>query len=96
MAKTDIEKSTSKYIKKEETVIDNKSSTLDKEHYKVQSRGIKNNTTVNAETEIQQKIANKKVLGNKVYTQYAYGKACKYGDTCKFIHKRICKTYSKY
>ena len=26
-------------------------------------------------------------------TQYAYGKECKYGDTCKFIHKRICKTY---
>ena len=29
-------------------------------------------------------------------TQYAYGKECKYGDTCKFIHKRICKTYAKY
>ena len=41
MAKTDIEKSTRKYSKREETVIDNKSSTLDKEQYKVQSRGIK-------------------------------------------------------
>ena len=53
MAKTDIDKSTRKYNKREETVIDNKSSTLDKEQYKAQSIGIKNNTTVNAETEIQ-------------------------------------------
>ena len=97
MAKTDIEKSTRKYSKREETVIDNKSSTLDKEQYKVQSRGIKNNTTVNAETETQEKIDNKKELVNKVCTQYAYGKECKYGDTYhKFIHKRICKTYAKY
>ena len=74
MAKTDIEKSNRKYSKGEETVIDNKSSTLDKEQYKVQSRGIKNNTTVNAETETQKKIDNKKELVNKVCTQYAYGK----------------------
>ena len=40
MAKTDIEKNTRKYSKREETVIDNKSSTLDKEQYQ-QSRGIK-------------------------------------------------------
>ena len=73
MAKTDIEKNTRKYSKREETVIDNKSSTLDKEQYQ-QSRGIKNNTTVNAEAETQEKIDNKKELVNKVCTQYAYGK----------------------
>ena len=56
----DTEKSTRKYSKREKTVIDNKSSSLDKEQYKVQSRGIKNSTTVNAETEIQENIDNKK------------------------------------
>ena len=29
-------------------------------------------------------------------TKYAYGQECKYGETCKFIHKRICKIYVKY
>ena len=38
------------------------------------SRGLKNNTTANAETEIQEKIDNKKKLVNKVCTQYAYEK----------------------
>ena len=51
-----------KFSKREETVIDNKSSTLDKEQYKVQSRGIKNNTTVNAKAETQEKVDNKKEL----------------------------------
>ena len=39
--KQTLKKSTRKYSKREETVIDNKSSTLNKEQYKVQSRGIK-------------------------------------------------------
>ena len=68
MAKTDIEKSTRKYSKREETVINNKSSTLDKEQYKVQSRGITNNTTVNAKTEIQERIYN----NNNNNIQYLY------------------------
>ena len=46
--KQTLKKSTRKYSKRKETVIDNKSSTLDKEQYKIQSRGIKYNTTVNA------------------------------------------------
>ena len=33
---------------------------------------------------------------NKVCTKYAYGQECKYGETCKCIHKRICKIYAKY
>ena len=36
-------------------------------------------------TEIQEMIDNKKELVNKVCTQYAYGKECKYGDTCKTL-----------
>ena len=90
MAKTDIQQSIKKYSKTEETVIDNKSSRLAKEQYTVQSRGIKNKIIVNAETEIHEKIDSKKE------TQYAYGKECKYGDTCNIIHKIICKTYAKY
>ena len=88
MTKQTMKKSTRKYSKREETVIDNKSSTLDKEQYKIQSREIKNKPTVNV------RLKFKKELVNKVCTQYAYGKECKYGDPCKFINKRICKTYA--
>ena len=59
MAKTDIEQ-TRKDGKREETVIDNNSSTLSNEHYKVQSRGINNKPTVNADTEIQEKTVRNK------------------------------------
>ena len=46
--------------------------------------------------QVQRRIENKQGKVNKVCTKYAYGQECKYGETCKFIHKRICKIYVKY
>ena len=49
-----------------------------------------------AETEVQRRIENKQGKVNNVCTKYAYEQEFKYGETCKFIYKRICKIYVKY
>ena len=81
---------------REEVVIVNKTTKLGKEQDLIQSRNTINRLTAEAETEVQRRIENKQGKVNKVCTKYAYGQECKYGETCKFIHKRICKIYVKY
>ena len=81
---------------REEAVIVNNTTKLGKEQDLIQSRNTKNRLTAEAETEVQRRIENKQGKVNKVCTKYAYGQECKYGETCKFIHKRICKIYEKY
>ena len=80
----------------EEAVIVNKTTTLGKEQDLKQLRNTKNRLTAEAETEVQRRIENKQGKVNKVCTKYAYGQECKYGEICKFVHKRICKIYAKY
>ena len=63
---------------------------------KIQLRNTAKRLTVETETEVQRRIENKQGKVNKVCTKYAYGQECKYGETCKFIHKRICQLYVKY
>ena len=46
------------------------------------------------ETEVQVRIDNKQGNINKECTKYTFGQECKYGKTCKCIHKRICKIYA--
>ena len=64
-SKYTLKKRTKKYRKREETVIYDKSSALAKEQYKVQSGGVTNKPTFNAETEIQDNIDTKKEIVNK-------------------------------
>ena len=81
---------------REEAVIVNKSRTWGKEQDLIQSMNTKNRLTAEAETEVQTRIENKQGKVNKVCTKYTYRQECKYGETCKCIHKRICKIYEKY
>ena len=71
---TAIEKSTRKYSKREETVIDNKSSTLDKNNIKYNQEGLKINQQSMQRLKFKKKIDNKKEIVNIVCTQYAYRK----------------------
>ena len=79
---------------REETVIVNKTTKLEREQDLIQSRNTKNRLTAEAEIEVQRRIDNKQ--GKVRYVQNMHGLECKYGETCKFIHKRICKIYAKY
>ena len=79
---------------REEAVIVNKTTTLGEEQDLMQSRNTKNRLTAEAETEVQRRIYNKQGKDNKVCTTSAYGQECKYGETCQFIHKGICKIWA--
>ena len=81
---------------REEAVRVNKTTKVGKEQHLIQLRNTTNRLTAEAETEVQRRIENKQGKVNKVCTKYAYGQECKYGETCKFIHKIICKIYVKY
>ena len=80
----------------EEAVIVNKTTKLGKEQDLIQSMNTTNRLTAETETEVQRRIENKQGKVNKVCTKYAYGQECKYDETCKSIHKIICKIYAKY
>ena len=58
---------------REEAVIVNKTTQLGKEQYLIQSMNTKNRLTVEAETEVQRTIENKRGKVNKVYAKYEYG-----------------------
>ena len=75
---------------REEAIIVNKTTKVGKEPDLIQLRNTTNRVTAKAETEVQRRIENKQGKVNKVCTKYAYGQECKYDETCKFIHKRIC------
>ena len=79
---------------REEAVIVNNTTKLGKEPDLIQSMNTKNRLIAEAETEVQRRIENKQGKVNKVCIKYAYGQECKYGETCKFIHKRICKIWA--
>ena len=81
---------------REEAVKVNNNKKMGKEQDLIQSRNTKNRLTAEAETEVQRRIDNKQGKVNKVCTKYVNGQECKYGETCKFIHKRIYKIYAKY
>ena len=79
---------------RKEAVIVSKPTKVGKEQDLIQLRNTTNRSTAEAETEVQRRIENKQGKVNKVCTKYAYGQECKYGETCKFIHKRICKIWA--
>ena len=82
---------------RKEAVIVNKTTKLGKEQELIQLRNTTNRLTAEAETEVQRRMENKQGKVNKVCTKYAYGQECKYGKTCKCIHKKsanICKIWA--